>query len=118
MINQIKRYLIYFVGLSTYRISLFNIIFKNSIIVIKFYCTFKNPVGVITDGWTWLLHEPSHLLTATSPLQVLWSRPSSSYSSEIVYENANIIILSVSQKLVQFVNNCNLMSSILTFTFL
>lgn len=36
----------------------------------------------MTDGWTWLLHDPSHLLTATSPLQILCSRPNSSNSSE------------------------------------
>lgn len=44
--------------------------------------TFENPVGLPTEGSTWLLQVPSHLLTATSPLHVLWSLPNSSYSSE------------------------------------
>lgn len=35
----------------------------------------------MTEGWTWLLQNPSHLLTVTSPSQVLCRRPSSSYSS-------------------------------------
>uniref|UniRef100_A0A1A9ULS3 Uncharacterized protein n=1 Tax=Glossina austeni TaxID=7395 RepID=A0A1A9ULS3_GLOAU len=43
----------------------------------------RNPVGVITDGWTWLLHKPSHLLTITSALQVRCIRPNSSNSSFI-----------------------------------
>lgn len=43
--------------------------------------TFRNPLGVMTLGCTCELHAPSHLLTAMSPLHVLWSRPSSSNSS-------------------------------------
>lgn len=56
--------------------------FANSIEA-GFELTFRNPVGVITDGCTWLLHNPSHLLTITSALQVLCIRPSSSNSSLI-----------------------------------
>lgn len=37
----------------------------------------------MTLGCTWLLQNPSHLFTCTSSLQVLTSRPSSSYSSLI-----------------------------------
>lgn len=45
--------------------------------------TFRNPVGVITEGCTWLLQKPSHLFTFTSALQVRCKRPSSSNSSLI-----------------------------------
>ncbi len=46
----------------------------------------RKPVGVMTEGWTWLLQSPSHLLIVTSPLQVRSRRPSSSYSSGIFQE--------------------------------
>lgn len=35
----------------------------------------------MTEGCTWLLQNPSHLFTATSPSHVLCRRPNSSYSS-------------------------------------
>lgn len=43
--------------------------------------TLRKPVGVMTEGCTWLLQKPSHLLTVTSPSHVRCSLPSSSYSS-------------------------------------